>query len=201
MKSLSRGFTFIEVIVVVAILAILATIITVAYSDVQARGRDVERENDVLTISEALETYYQKNGEYPSILLFANASVEPDMETARATLGNIQSSALISPVLEPGSEHSVTPYIWGFTSSGGTNDQQIAKYGRYRYWVPGETTFPFDSGAVRNTFILSYTKEQDGNDTIISICGRGDNINTSKDVLNNVAIAPPDFSASDCSNF
>ena len=191
-----KGFTFIEVIVVVAILAILATIITVAYSDVQARGRDVERENDVLTISEALETYYQKNGEYPEYPTIDSLS------KARSEFSNIQSSAVKAPVNEPDLlDYSITPYVWGFTRSGGSDLEALARYGRYRYWVPGETTEPFDAGAVRNTFILSYTKEQDGNDTIISICGRGDNINTAKDVLNNVTIAPSGFSATDCSNF
>lgn len=196
MKSRIRGFTLIEVIVVVAILAILATVITVAYSDVQARGRDVDRENDVIAISEALENYYLKNGEYPSY-----ATID-SLTKAKSVFNNIQNSAVKAPVNEPDlPDYSITPYVWGFTRSGGSDLQALAKYGRYRYWVPGETTEPYDSGALRNTFILSYVKEQDGNDTIISYCGRGDNVNTSKDVLNNASIAPSDFNATDCSNF
>lgn len=64
MKSKS-GFTLVELAVVIVLLAILATIATAQLLRVQAEQRDTSREAAVRLIMEALETYYDKNGEYP----------------------------------------------------------------------------------------------------------------------------------------
>jgi prepilin-type N-terminal cleavage/methylation domain-containing protein len=60
------GFTLVEIIVTIAAIGIIATIATVAFTEVQKQSRDAERQANAVTITEALETYYDKNGEYPS---------------------------------------------------------------------------------------------------------------------------------------
>ena len=58
-----RGFTLVEVLVVVVIIAILATIVTLGLNGYMAQGRDSQRSSDLTTVSEALEKYYDMNGE------------------------------------------------------------------------------------------------------------------------------------------
>lgn len=62
----SKGFTLIELLVVISILGILSTIGFTVYSDVLPKTRDAQRKNDLLTISRALEIYYNKYGYYPT---------------------------------------------------------------------------------------------------------------------------------------
>lgn len=62
----TSGFTIVEVTIVVIVIAILASIVLVSYGKIQADARDGTRQGNVTVISEALERYYLKNGEYPS---------------------------------------------------------------------------------------------------------------------------------------
>ncbi|HEU4830812.1 MAG TPA: prepilin-type N-terminal cleavage/methylation domain-containing protein, partial [Candidatus Saccharimonadales bacterium] len=66
MQRIANGFTMIELLVVVAIIGILATIGVASFSRIQADTRDSERSSKITIITEALEKYYEKNGEYPS---------------------------------------------------------------------------------------------------------------------------------------
>lgn len=60
------GFTIVELLIVIAVIAILAAITVVAYSGIQARARDSQRQADVRMITKALELYYIDNGRYPA---------------------------------------------------------------------------------------------------------------------------------------
>ena len=62
----ARGFTIIEILIVVGIIGILATIGFIGFGRYQADTRDSERSSKATIIIEALEKYYDKNGEYPS---------------------------------------------------------------------------------------------------------------------------------------
>jgi prepilin-type N-terminal cleavage/methylation domain-containing protein len=66
MRRITRGFTIIELLVVVAVIGILATITLVGFNRYQADSRDAQRSSQATVIAEALEKYYDKNGEYPS---------------------------------------------------------------------------------------------------------------------------------------
>ncbi len=61
-----KGFTIVEVVVVIGVIAILASIVTLGLSAYLKDGRDNQRQSNVLLIAEALEKYYDENGEYPN---------------------------------------------------------------------------------------------------------------------------------------
>jgi prepilin-type N-terminal cleavage/methylation domain-containing protein len=60
------GFTLMELLVVLAIIGLLTTTISVKFSKVRAKGRDVQRLVQIINLSTALELYYSDNGQYPA---------------------------------------------------------------------------------------------------------------------------------------
>ena len=68
------GFTIIELIVIIATIGVLAAITIIGFSSYQQDARDEQRASNTTVISEALEEYYQENGEYPSIPAIVNTS-------------------------------------------------------------------------------------------------------------------------------
>ncbi len=60
-----KGFTLIELLIVVAIIAILAAIAVPNFLEAQTRSRVSRAQNDLRTISLAMESYYVDNGTYP----------------------------------------------------------------------------------------------------------------------------------------
>lgn len=60
-----KGFTIVELLIVIVVIGILATITIVAYSGVQTRARDSQRQSDVNAIVKAIELYYVDMGRYP----------------------------------------------------------------------------------------------------------------------------------------
>lgn len=65
-KQSSRGFTFVEIIIVVMIMTILSTIGLSTYASVQVRSRDTKRKTDVELVRSALEQYRSNNDAYPT---------------------------------------------------------------------------------------------------------------------------------------
>lgn len=88
-----RGFTLVEVIVVIVIIAILATVVTLGLNGYMAQGRDSQRSSNLTTVSEALEKYYDENGEYPGCL----AMTAPSGEVAKDTLTGLSVDTLSDP--------------------------------------------------------------------------------------------------------
>jgi len=62
---IAHGFTLIELLVVMAILSILAVIVTGTFASSMRRGRDSRRKDDMRSIANALEVYYNDKGQYP----------------------------------------------------------------------------------------------------------------------------------------
>lgn len=60
------GFTIVELAVTISVIAILATIVAISTDRIQTSAREQRRAATVETIVGALESYYEKNGEYPS---------------------------------------------------------------------------------------------------------------------------------------
>jgi type IV pilus assembly protein PilE len=66
MRKSKSGFTIVELLVVIAVIGILTTIGIMSFTRYQASSRDTQRSSRTTLIAEALEKYYDKNGEYPS---------------------------------------------------------------------------------------------------------------------------------------
>lgn len=66
MKTLSKGFTLIEMLVVISIIGILATLVAANLNSARSRARDTQRKSDIKNISTALRLYYNDIGRYPA---------------------------------------------------------------------------------------------------------------------------------------
>lgn len=62
----SKGFTFIEILVVATIIGLLTTIAAVTYQSANKKARDGKRKADLEQIRSALEMYRSDNGNYPA---------------------------------------------------------------------------------------------------------------------------------------
>lgn len=62
----SRGFSLIELLVVIAIIGILTTMVTASFFTAQRKARDTARKSDLKAVQQALELYFQQNGQYPT---------------------------------------------------------------------------------------------------------------------------------------
>jgi len=106
MKSKS-GFTIVELIVVIVVIGILAGLSIFSYSKTQADSRDNRRLSIVTTAQEALEKYYQKNGEYPPVRNMVN-SYSGNTGSTVATMLVITPSDLLMPQLPAGTTNPFT---------------------------------------------------------------------------------------------
>jgi prepilin-type N-terminal cleavage/methylation domain-containing protein len=62
------GFTLIEVLIVISIIGVLSSLTLLGLGTFRASGRDVKRITDLRQITNALELYYAKVGNYPDAL-------------------------------------------------------------------------------------------------------------------------------------
>ena len=63
--KVKHAFTLIELLVTISIIGILMAAGTVYFTNAQQKGRDSKRKADLKSIQQALELYYNTNGEYP----------------------------------------------------------------------------------------------------------------------------------------
>lgn len=103
MKSIRSGFTLVELVVVIATIGILATITVIGLTRYQADTRDARRVSSVEAISEALEKYYDVNGEYPSCtaVMAASSTLTTD------TLKGINETTVRAPQAPSGQSNSI----------------------------------------------------------------------------------------------
>lgn len=155
MRKSTRAFTIVELVVVIAIIGILAAISTIGYSRFQATARDSQRSSKTTAIAEALEKYYDANGEYPS----CSALTTDATTVSKTALKNIDTGALIAPKAASGATNSLT--CTDLTGAAGESDS---------YAYIGDSTADCASGAACLQFTLKYHEESTG--AIISINSR-----------------------------
>lgn len=127
------GFTIIELLIVIAIIGILATLVLTNFQGAQAKGRDTVRKNDINSLYQKLEEYYNENGSYVNTAVStANAStLFPGIDGGAVTDedgGVIQTTFSTSTATAPtptvtntsGEEYELA--LWGdaLCASGGT---------------------------------------------------------------------------------
>lgn len=62
-KSINKGFSLIELLVVMGIIAVLAALVTYNFNSARARARDLQRKSDAKAIQQALELYKNDNNQ------------------------------------------------------------------------------------------------------------------------------------------
>lgn len=67
LKKNNKGFTIVELLIVLIVIGILILLVLTTYSGIQAKSRNVTRQNDIDAISTQLESFYSQNGYYPSL--------------------------------------------------------------------------------------------------------------------------------------
>jgi prepilin-type N-terminal cleavage/methylation domain-containing protein len=91
LKTKSKGFTIVELLIVIVVIAILATLVIVTFTGIQQKARDSQRQTDVNALDSHLEAFYADKGYYPTL---------NDLQTASwvsANLKGLDPQALLDP--------------------------------------------------------------------------------------------------------
>lgn len=99
-RAPSAAFTLVELVVVIVVIAILASIVTLGLNRYQESARDAQRATRMSAVAEALEAYFDKNGEYP---LCAVLTTNPTSALPSVTADNF-----VSPNAPSGTTNSFT---------------------------------------------------------------------------------------------
>lgn len=148
MYKLNRGFTLIELIVVISIIGILAAITVIGLGRYQADTRDARRTSSATVIAEALEKYYDQNGEYPGCVAL-DTSATTVIDNA---LKGVNASALVAPQAPSGTDNSIEC----------TSGTDLTLDGQDFYQYQGDGSTACSSGAACLAFTLKYKDEIDG---------------------------------------
>lgn len=107
MKNKS-AFTIVELLATVTIIVVLSAVAIFAYNGAQQDARDSARVGNTTIISEALEKYYEKNGEYPSVASIVN-SYPANTGTAVAQKLAVTPGTLTMPRMPGGLTNAISP--------------------------------------------------------------------------------------------
>ncbi|HRQ86848.1 MAG TPA: fibronectin type III domain-containing protein, partial [Candidatus Saccharibacteria bacterium] len=153
----SAGITIVELLTVIVVVGILATIATIGFGTYQANTRDVQRAASATAISEALEKYFEDNGEYPGC-----SKIEADgLSVVTDTLKGLDQQALLIPSADP----SISNYIK-------CGDSELSVEGDDYFEYVGDDTSTCQEGPACLTYTLRYKSEVDG--AVDSISARHD---------------------------
>ena len=145
----SSAFTLIELMIVVVVVAILAGLVSFSAVAVQKASRDTARETNVKVISTALEKYYRKNGEYPSVAFMTSQ----DITAIKQKLDLVSTHTLKLPLADDATKNSIVtsdPSSTRLLYLANTSDS--AK----------NTQCQTDVNGYCDGFTLQYKKEADG---------------------------------------
>lgn len=144
------GFTIIELLVTIVIISLLSTIITLSYVRIQRGQSDTTRDNKVIILKDALERYYDVNGEYPSNKIMNEST---DVELAKLLKVEADGITLDTVVIDPATDKFLPVSTLGTaqgrigykgTTPGGTSgDENLCLYqingGCFKYALRYET--------------------------------------------------------------
>lgn len=164
-KLPKTGFTIVELVIAVVVIGILATLTTLGLSRYQQQARDEQRHSKLVTIAEALEKYYDKNGEYPSCqTLLGDPAI---VVGPNGPLSGVNVDALKTPRADSSTTNSIS--CSDITTS---SSDQIGYI--------GDSSSSCQSSSCLK-YILQYRSDADGTIKTISSRHSGD-INTSGNV-------------------
>ncbi|MBC7746515.1 prepilin-type N-terminal cleavage/methylation domain-containing protein [Pedobacter sp.] len=133
-KTLQKGFTIVELLIVIVVIGILAGLVLNTFSGVQKRARDTQRQTDLNSLATQLEVYYNDNAGYPLLASINNT-----------TLKGLDSGATMAPGQTTSS----------MTATGAPTKDQ---YG-YQTWAADGTTACATAPCAK--FTLTYLREND----------------------------------------
>lgn len=145
------GFTIVEVTVTIVVIGILVSIGIFGYARTQAESRDGQRTSRINALTEALEKYYGKNGEYPG----CSAMTQSADVVVSSVLPGLEKSALVTPKAPAGTTNSIT-----CTAITGSSGPDVFAY-------VGDGSATCTSGSSCLQYTLQYREENTGG-TIIS---------------------------------
>lgn len=159
------GFTIVEVTITIVIIGLLVSIGIFSYSKIQAESRDTQRTSRLNTLTEALEKYYGKNGEYPS----CSAMTQSANTIASTVLPGLDKTALVAPKAPAGTTNSIT-----CTAIVGASGPDV-----FAYVGDGSTTCA--TGAACLKYTLQY-REENTSGTIKSLDSRHQTLVTASEI-------------------
>ena len=149
-----RGFTIIELLIVIAIIGILATLVLTNFRGAQAKGRDTVRQNDINSMYQKLEEYYNDEGSYPTATfdttLFPGidegAFDDPDgnavSQSTPSTATTTPSDPYTAGTKPTGAQYTYAGYDCSGTTAG---TDTCAKYVLYAWSEAGSANYSRDS--------------------------------------------------------
>ena len=138
--KLQAGFTIIELLIVIAIIGILATLVLTNFQGAQAKGRDTVRKNDINSLYQKLEEFYNERGGYP------------DSALSSTTFAGIDAGAL--------TDADGTTIASTFTASTTAPDPTVANTGDYAYAGYSNCATPA-TGATCGKYVLRTYLERE----------------------------------------
>jgi prepilin-type N-terminal cleavage/methylation domain-containing protein len=132
-KTSSRGFTIVELLIVVVVIAILAAITIISYNGITSRANASSAASNVETVQKIAETYNSDGSQYPSSINdFKNGYTDSVITTPAAKLPT--SITISSPTLSTNTSSGTQPRQvsnlgsnGGLTASNGTNTVLVFK--------------------------------------------------------------------------
>ena len=149
------GFTLVELIIVIVVIGILASITIVGFGRFQTEATDARRASSATSIAEAIEKYYDTNGEYPGCQAMKAADI------TNTTLRGLEASTVLVPKAQAGTASSIK-----CGNEGNILDIDGADFFEYT----GDDSTDCNTGASCLGFNLRYKEE--GSESVKSIASR-----------------------------